>query len=231
MPTIVTDDLVFDQATAVGPQLYRMLRTRIIRGHLSAGARLSESAIASDFEVSRQPVREAFIKLAEEGLLEVRPQRGTFVPKISISAVQDARFVREAIEADVVKLLASKPDLRLAAELEKQLHAQKEAVDDAAKFIELDELFHQTLAEAAGKANAWRLIEGLKAQMDRVRYLALNAFPKARLLAQHSAVTHEIGTGDVAGAEAAMRLHLNEITNDLPAITKDNPDFFESSGR
>lgn len=227
----IFDEFVFDEATAVGPQIYRMLRTRIIRGQLAAGTRLSETAIANDISVSRQPVREAFIKLAEEGLLVVRPQRGTFVPKISIAAVQDARFVREAIEADVVKLLAKDRDSSLIVELDKQLAQQKAAVDDPAGFIELDELFHETLAKAANKENAWKLIESLKAQMDRVRYLALNAFPKARLLAQHTAIVRAIDAGSVEDAESAMRLHLNEITNDLPAITNDSPEFFENSGR
>jgi len=63
-----------DQSDRVGPQLVRILRMQIIRGLLAPGTRMSESETAALFSVSRQPVREAFIKLAEEGLLEVRPQ-------------------------------------------------------------------------------------------------------------------------------------------------------------
>src|SRR5690554_5571253 len=67
------------------------------------GTRISETELAAAYEVSRQPVREAFIKLAEEGLLAVRPQRGTFILRISIPAVLTARFIREAVEADIVR--------------------------------------------------------------------------------------------------------------------------------
>jgi DNA-binding GntR family transcriptional regulator len=106
---------------SVVDQLYATLRAAIIDNALSPGARISEADVAQQYGVSRQPVREAFIKLANEGLLEVRPQRGTFVAKISLQAVMDARFVREAVEADIVKLLAQSPDQTLITELRAQL--------------------------------------------------------------------------------------------------------------
>ena len=220
-----------EQRVPVGPQLHAILRERIIRNQLQPGTRISESEFATAFSVSRQPVREAFIKLAEEGLVEVRPQRGTFVSKISQAAVMDARFVREAIEADIVKLLAQAKDAGLAEELKLQLREQRKAgACDADRFILLDELFHRTLAEAAGKSRAWELMEGLKAQMDRVRYLSLIRFPMGKLLKQHEAIAARIAEGDAAGAEEAIRGHLREILNDLPAIAADKPDLFETRG-
>lgn len=222
---------VIEQRAPVGPQLYAILRERIIHNELQPGTRISESEIAAGFSVSRQPVREAFIKLAEEGLVEIRPQRGTFVSKISQAAVMDARFVREAIEADIVKLLSQSRDASLSAELRRQLGEQRAAaVSDADRFILLDELFHRTLAEAAGKSRAWAVVEGLKAQMDRVRYLSLIRFPMGKLLGQHEAIASTIAEGDAAGAERAMRCHLREILNDLPAIAGEQPDFFDASG-
>jgi DNA-binding GntR family transcriptional regulator len=220
-----------EQRVPVGPQLHAILRERIIRNQLQPGTRISESEFATAFSVSRQPVREAFIKLAEEGLVEVRPQRGTFVSKISQAAVMDARFVREAIEADIVKLLAQAKDAGLAEELKLQLREQrKAAASDADRFILLDELFHRTLAEAAGKSRAWELMEGLKSQMDRVRYLSLIRFPMGKLLKQNEAIAARIAEGDAAGAEEAIRGHLREILNDLPAIAADKPDLFETRG-
>ena len=212
----------------VGPQLYRILRERIIRIDLEPGCRLSESELAADFSVSRQPVREAFIKLAEEGLLEVRPQRGTFVRKIVVEAVKDARFVREAIEADIVNLLARDADAALAADLRKQLELQKEvAPSDAIRFIELDEKFHRTLAEAAGKTYAWNVVESVKSQMDRVRHLSALQFPIAKLIGQHAKITEAIASGDARAAEAAMREHLREVLKDLPAIAREKPEYFD----
>src|SRR5690554_3045378 len=162
-------DWTVDQSASLTPQLYRILRERIISADLMPGSRISEAEIASSYSLSRQPVREAFIKLAEDGLLEVRPQRGTYVRKISTAAVKDVRFVREAIEADIVALLADNPDTALMRELESQLREQKEVAEsEASRFIVLDERFHRTLAEAAGKAYAWKVIEQVKGQMDRV---------------------------------------------------------------
>lgn len=223
----VSDDWNMVQGAPVGPQLYRILRERIIRNDLVPGARISESEIAADFSVSRQPVREAFIKLAEEGLLEIRPQRGTFVRKISIDSVMDARFVREAIEADIVRMLAEKPDKALGRELRSQLAEQKKAAGrDPVRFIQLDERFHRTLAEAAGKSYAWSVVESVKAQMDRVRHLSVQRFPMDALVEQHAAVAGAIADGDAAAAEQAMRLHLRMIQTDLPEVARAKPEYF-----
>ncbi|GIX13425.1 MAG: GntR family transcriptional regulator [Paracoccaceae bacterium] len=217
-----------EQAAPIGPQLFRILRERIITADLSPGSRLSEVEIASAYGVSRQPVREAFIKLAEAGLVEVRPQRGTLVRKISPAAVMDARFVREAIEADIVRLVARAPDPALMAELKAQIARQHAVADsDPRGFLALDELFHRTLAEAAGKNFAWRVIEDVKAQMDRVRYLTALHFPKRMLVAQHAQIVDAIARQDRRAAERAMRTHLRAILTDLPAIIRARPEFFD----
>ncbi|MCT9000195.1 GntR family transcriptional regulator [Chelativorans intermedius] len=218
-----------EQGAPIGPQLYRILRERIIGADLTPGSRLSESEVARAYGLSRQPVREAFIKLAEDGLVEVRPQRGTLVRKISPAAVMDARFVREAIEADIVKLVAQSADEALVRELRAQIERQRALADsEAERFIALDERFHRTLAEAAGKTYAWKVIEEVKAQMDRVRYLTALHFPKRALVAQHTEIAEAIARRDGQAAEQAMRGHLRKILTDLPAITEARPEFFET---
>ena len=228
MAHVLNQNWEFDQSERVGPQLLRILRTQIIHGDLAPGTRLSESEVATRFSVSRQPVREAFIKLAEEGLLEVRPQRGSYVPKISISAVNDARFVREAIEADIIKLLAVESDRDLVRELRNQIAAQEKVISDPSAFIDLDDLFHRTLAESAGKIHAWKLIDGLKAQLDRVRHLAVQHFSMAKLVTQHSAIVGAIEEGNPKDAEAAVRAHLNAIAKELPLIAAEHPEHFQN---
>lgn len=217
-----------DPTVPVGPQLTRILRLCIVRNQLEPGARLSESEIGAKLGLSRQPVRESFIKLAEEGLLEIRPQRGTFVRKISLEAVMDARFVREAIEADIVKACIETAPEGLVRELRGQIAAQQRLADDRpSAFVPLDDAFHQTLAQAAGRPNAWTVIEGMKSQMDRVRQMTSTNFPLAHLIAQHTAVVDAIETGDSDEAEQAMRGHLRMILQDLPAIREAYPDYFD----
>lgn len=218
----------FDAAQPISPQICRQLRQRIIRSDLKPGDRISEAEVAREFGVSRQPVREAFIKLAEQGLLSVLPQRGTIVSRITYASVLDARFMREAIEADIVAILAARPEKDLIQDLRRQITAQR-ALDagDAIGFAALDELFHRTLARSADKASAWGLLEGLKAQMDRVRFLSLERFPKERLVDQHEAIVNGIAARDRILADAAIRDHLREVLRDLPVICAAYPDYFE----
>lgn len=221
-------DARVDGRLPVGPQIYRQLRRRIIRGDLEPGARITEAELALDYGVSRQPVREAFIKLAEEALVEVRPQRGTFVRKITVAAVLDAQFIRTAIEVEIARLRARQASDTLIAELRAQVAEQSRAArQDPGRFFDLDDRFHRTLAAAAGNSYAWSVVEGIKAQMDRVRHLSTRRFPVMRLVEQHAAIVDAIAAGDTARAEAAVRDHLSAILTDLPAIVASNPACFE----
>lgn len=230
LPQTDTANLIeLDAAAPIGPQLLRSLRERIIRAELVPGMRLSEQEIAVAYQLSRQPVREAFIRLAEEGLVEIRPQRGTFVRKISEAEVMDSRFVREAVEADIVRLAAETADGSLVAELRRLVQRQDEVAEgDATRFMHLDEAFHRLLAEAAGKPRAWHILENIKAQMDRVRYLTASEFPKKLLITQHLSIVEAIENRKADQAETAMREHLRKVLFDLPAIMAAHPLFFET---
>lgn len=228
MALLTKENWIIELNAAVGPQLRKILRERIIRTDLPPGSPLSESEIAKVYSISRQPVREAFIKLSEEGLVEIRPQRGTFVRKISTSDVMDARFVREAVEADIVKLLAGNPRQEAIAVLRDLVAQQTEAArHDHLKFMELDERFHRQLSAAAGKNGVWRVIEESKSQMDRVRFLSTMQFPMDKLVEQHTAIVDAIALGDAAAAENAMRMHLREVLKDLPKVAESSPHYFE----
>lgn len=207
-------------------QAISLLRDSILTGELKPGMRLSEQEIANAMGISRQPVREAFIRLAGEGLLEVWPQRGTFVSKISAEEVLDARFVREAVEADLIRLATVRADTGLVADLRANLAEQRNALSDAARFLRLDEVFHRRIAEAAGKGRAWDHLQKLKSQLDRVRFLATQDFPVEVLIKQHEEVVDGIATGDPDRAEAALRNHLCQMLEDLPLINNAYPDFF-----
>jgi GntR family transcriptional regulator, rspAB operon transcriptional repressor len=215
---------------AITPQLFRALRAAIVTLRLPPGQALSETEIARQFGVSRQPVREAFIKLAEAGLVEIRPQRGTFVVPITRRDVMNARFVREAVEVAVVGELAERVTPATIKELRALIAAQRRAAaeSDWPTFLALDETFHRTLAESAGHAHAWRMLESIKAQMDRVRYLSFSgASPLPHLIRQHMAIVEALSRKKRAAAEAAMRTHLRELLTTLPAIAAQNPELFE----
>ena len=186
-------------------RVFHELRSAIVTMAFTPGQALSENEIAARLGVSRQPVREAFIKLSEAGLVRIRPQRGTFVVKISTKQVTDARFVREAVEVAVARKATEVMSADAIADLKLNLDAQKVAAVEAvpARFLALDEAFHRGLALGVDCDYAWRVVEEVKAQMDRVRYLSLpQATPISRLVEQHEAILAAVEAGDAAAAES-----------------------------
>jgi DNA-binding GntR family transcriptional regulator len=219
-------------ADPIVPQIIQILRQAIIEMRLKPGEALSEKEVALRYGVSRQPVREAFIKLAEAGLLQVLPSRGTYVVKISVREVLNARFVREAIECALVRSAAELIDSEGLARIERLVEEQKQAADagDSARFYALDEAFHRAIADCVECDPALRVVESARAQTDRVRYLSLpDASPLALLIAQHEAILAAIRARDPERAEAAMRTHLREILSALPRLAERFPDVFDRS--
>jgi GntR family transcriptional regulator, rspAB operon transcriptional repressor len=211
--------------------IFEELKRAIVTMALRPGQALSENDIATRMGVSRQPVREAFIKLSEVGLVRVRPQRGTFVVKISTKQVTDARFVRVAVEVAVVRRACEAMSTSAIAELREILARQKivAAEGEPGSFLALDEAFHRGLALGADCDYAWLIVEKVKAQMDRVRYLSTpDATPYGRLVEQHVAILDAVEAHEPARAEAAVREHLSEILTSLPLLERIHPDLFES---
>ncbi len=208
----------------------RALREKIIDLTIRPGERLSESEIAERFSVSRQPVREAFIALMRQGLVDVQPQRGTVVVKLSVRRMLDARFIREAIEVAIVRRACERFDSHYRDRALALIDAQAEAVaaGDHRGFQQLDSLFHVALAEGAGCAEAWNAIELQKAHMDRVCALMLHAPGSAEpLVDQHRAILDAIDDGDAERAVAAMSHHLSEILKAVAGIELKFADLFE----
>lgn len=212
----------------IGDRALESLRQAIVQLQLPPGSPLSEAEIAKHYGVSRQPVREAFIKLREMGLVEIKPQRGTFVRLISIREVRNARFLREAIEVAIVRKAASEATEADIKTLETILASQRAlAGKDDNGFLRLDEAFHQAVAVSADCDDAWRVLDSLKVQMDRVRFLSLSdATPITTLIEQHARIAQAIAHHQPDEADAAMREHLSEILTSLPKLSAQAPAFF-----
>lgn len=210
-------------ADLIFASLYRQVMTL----ELPPGTRLSEAEVARQAGVSRQPVRDAFWRLSQLGLLTVRPQRATTVSPISEAAVERARFIRTALEVETVRLAAERRTAADLAALARQLSEQQQAVaaGDRERFHGLDDAFHQMLAATAGVEHAWSLIREQKAQMDRVRFLSL-AFSAEQALADHRLILAALEAGDADGAVAVMRRHLGRIATIIARIRSDHGEYF-----
>jgi DNA-binding GntR family transcriptional regulator len=216
------------ESLSMGAQLHRILRSAIIQGDLVPGQTISEIEMSKRFSISRQPVREAFIKLGEERLIEVLPQRGTYVRKISIKEVLGARHLREIIEVSIVREVTRNHDASLIKSLRGLIsQQQKVKPGDSRSFLALDEEFHKTLALHAGREYAWRVTESIKAQMDRVRFLTFDfATPMPQLVTEHAAIVDSIESGDVDLAAQKVESHLRSLLTSLPLIAERYPEHF-----
>ncbi|HEX7389294.1 MAG TPA: GntR family transcriptional regulator [Acidiphilium sp.] len=214
----------------VGLRVRRIIEERIITNVMRPGERLSENDLAAQLGVSRQPVREALIRLSEAGLVQVLPQRGTVVTKISVARAESARFLRVSVECALAREAASRADAAAITRMRSLIADQRTSVREAdhAAFLALDDALHRAIASATGHEDVWRTLHNVKQQMDRVRYLSMpDATPTARLLEQHEAVVGAIEARDPDEAEAVMRLHLSELLISLPRLMAAMPDYFD----
>lgn len=216
------------ESLSIGAQLHRILRAAIIRGELMPGQAISEIEMSKKFNVSRQPVREAFIKLNEEDLIEILPQRGTYVRKISVKEVLGARHLREIIEVSVVREVVEKKTPELVETLRALIDEQKKTRHgDNLAYLRLDDEFHRTLALHAGREYLWRVTEGIKAQMNRVRFLTFDlATPTPQLTDEHTRLVDAIEAGDADQAVRHMERHLRTLLQSLPLVAERYPEHF-----
>lgn len=214
----------------IAPQIYDRLRRAIITLAMLPSDALSEKELSLQLGVSRTPVREALIRLADEGLIDILPQRGSFVAPIRLRDVEEAQFIRETLERAVVRRLAKDCQPEILAELKSNLEQQEAAVTrrDLDAFLELDEAFHKTFCDGAGLARSWRVIQTVKLQMDRVRYFSLPEPGHLHsLLAQHRGILDAVEAGDAAGSEVSMATHLQEVLRTVRRLTEQRADLIE----
>jgi DNA-binding GntR family transcriptional regulator len=215
-------------------RVYAILRQDIVTMRLKPGATLVEKDLCRAFDVSRTPLREALLRLCEEQLVDVYPQAGTFVSRITEPAVRDAMAIRQALEQVAAHHAATRADAAGLARLRRILARQKEHAAAGAldEFHWADEALHQAVAEIARHPNIWRVVKREKAQIDRFRLLTLPLPARVeRVVAEHEAIVEAIAERDPNAAEAAMRAHLDSVLPVFEEIRRAHPDLFELEAR
>lgn len=195
-------------------RVYAVLRHRIRELTLPPGAPLRKEEIALELGVSRAPVSDAITRLAEEGLVDVFPQHGSFVAAIRATDVREALFIRAALETEAMRQLATRADAKILRDLDDNIAAQAVALraNDLGKFYDLDEALHALLFGGVEKPRALRLLEAARAPLDRVRRLALPEPGRPeQTLTEHRALVDAIRSGDAEYAASAMRAHLTMV--------------------
>ncbi len=214
-----SSDIVFDE-----------LYSQITQLKMLPGTKISEADVAKSFGLSRQPVREAFTRLANLNLLLIRPQRATIVRPFSRSVIDEARFARAAIELEVVRCAALSRDKSFDADIRANLKAQAKAVarSDAPKLHELDYQFHRLLCFSARKGFAFEMIAANKAQVDRICMLSLTE--KAAMIvlqSDHEQLVDALFEGDAETCREVLRLHLERLAPTIEEIQQKHSEYFE----
>jgi DNA-binding GntR family transcriptional regulator len=204
--------------TSKAERVYRELRRRIRELALPPGAPLRKEEIALEMGVSRAPVSEAIARLADEALVDVFPQHGSFVAPIRAEDVRESLFIRTALEVEAIRRVTQMADAGLMAQLEENLAAQAAALaaQDLVAFYDLDEAMHAAIFAGLDAPRAARLLDAARAPLDRPRRLRLPepGRPEATY-AEHRRLVDAIASGDPEFAAAAMRAHLAQVARSV----------------
>lgn len=209
--------------------VFESLYEQIMSLHLLPGARMSELDIAEQFGVSRQPVREAFSRLGNMGLLVIQPQRPTRVQKFSDTNIRASRFLRMAVELEAVNVACDLWSEDFRDLFEQNLAAQDKVASegDQSAFHELDAQFHELITQVAQAPFAYDMMMEKKLQIDRICVLSLKDKQEMDdLVADHHKLFASISSGDKAGAEAVLRIHLTRIEKTINSVRVSHKDYF-----
>ncbi|MEL7151867.1 MAG: GntR family transcriptional regulator [Pseudomonadota bacterium] len=205
-------------ATSASEVVYLALRQAIVDRTLLPGERLSRQSLAERYSTSQTPVREALLRLEQEGLVHVRPQAGTHVTGIDIAGVHQAQFLRRCLEERVVEQLAARGSIDLTA---LRASAASGAFDAA------DLAFHRALFAAVGMEALFRNVVPLLAPLERCAHLRSVTDQTRQITTQeHSDILDRIAAGDAKGAAAAMAAHLATEVQDLAELQAAHPEMF-----
>lgn len=210
--------------------VYSEVRSRIVSLQLPPQTTLSRAELAEQFNVSQSPVREAILRLEQDGLVVSYPQSRTEVTKIDVVRIREEHFLRIATECEVVRQLSRLQPPSALAKAKGFIKMQEALVDDvdqAALFRQLDEAFHAALFAGVGQSNLHAHVTARCGNLARVRSLDLpRAVKMMSVLKGHKAAIEAIEAGDGETAAAAMREHLSGTMERLPEIIRENAPLF-----
>ena len=228
-PNSRTELISINRRLPIVPQVHSLLHHLIVHCVLPPGSPIREKDLSEQMEVSRTPIREALLQLEKEGLVEIYPQAGTRISKISMEEVRESHFIREAMESATVRFAAQQGDSELNKKLKSRLQRFKDSLDTAEKdlLFELDELFHKTIAEFRFQNRLWKITNIAKSHMDRVRHLTL-PLPKRiyEIADEHQRVADFIIRHQPDEAVRAIQDHLSVIFSDIERIRAERSEYF-----
>ncbi len=221
-------NFTLDPTRHAAPQVVESLRAAIVSLELAPGLALDRAELAQQFGVSQTPVRDALMRLSEEGLVVIRAQYTTQVSRIDVPAAREAHYLRRSVEIEIARQLAQAPDEAVIAGLRTQLSLQAEFAErkDFTGFISADKEFHRQMYAAAGLPRLWAVVVKMSGHVDRLRLLHSPFTGKtASIMDGHQAILAAIEAGDVDAAQQAVREHLSGTLASVEEIQQRYPEY------
>ena len=209
--------------------VYRMIRSNIMDLKYAPGSTISENEIAGSLNISRTPIREAIIRLVHEKLIDVFPQRGTYVSLIDIHHVEESKFIRETLERRVMQIACVDFRQDDLFQLQKYLMMQELCIQEKRffQFYEYDSNLHGAIFAGCNKEKTWDMIQQMSTHYNRVRCLGIShGYELPELLAEHRAMVNAIISRDSVAGKHAVDRHLNKVRLDLPKMMREFPEYF-----
>jgi DNA-binding GntR family transcriptional regulator len=219
-----------ERRNTVAARVYEELREAIVTAALKPGARVAEAELADTLAVSRTPVREAFVRLIEEGLIEVSPQTGTRVSLVGVERIRQAVFVRASLEGGAVRTPVAEPSAADLRALARNLADQEAAIadGDVTEMHRLDMAFHAALLAAFGRPLAWNACLLVSADLARVGFLlGFDGTHLSQVLAEHRAILAAVEARDFAAAADGLAAHVANIEADCDVLRERDPGVFD----
>lgn len=211
--------------------IYRVIKENIMTLNLKPGECVSEIELGHCLNVNRTPIREALVRLSEEKLIDVFPQRGSFVSKINLRLVEEAVFLRILCEKKLLEIACNDSNSdKLVKELEKNLAYQKIVIDfeeDHHKFFDLDNQFHSLIFSYYNKINIWNSIKRLATHYDRLRLIdALEVTNTPEVFNQHNLIIETIKNKQIEHVDNLISSHLSKFKDVINKYIEKYPEYF-----
>lgn len=212
-------------------RVHSVLRADIVHARIRPGVAISEQEAASRFGVSRTPVREAILRLSREGLVHVKPQRGTYASLISLKRLEESLFVRQAVEGRLLEAITGRSERRdLVTVLDSIAREQSFAArsGDLDVVLDADTRFHYALVAASGLTGLWSVVAQARDMDQRIRSIAVPELGSAdAAVREHRSIVAAVDRGDAARAQMLMESHLSRNLKLAKAIAARYPEYFE----
>ena len=216
--------------------IYQDLREGILSLKYKPGQLLSENAIAAAYQVSRSPIRGVFTRLANENLLMILPQKGSYVTLIDYDFIREIIYMRTMVERDILKQAAASCNEKLVKNLEANLRKQYRLAElgsraDHERYYQVDSEFHQICFRHVGRDLLWQILQEHQVHYRRFRMLDIMSQQiLGRLVEEHEQIAQAIISRD---SELLSRLIEDHLENGLHRIEQltmtEHPDYFYSS--